>query len=260
MTNKKDELITASELARRLNVSAPYIAKQKDKLKISKCMFGKKYYFRKSALLLGKDPDNPHESHQQRNNKQNIKSDESKSNEVIEDLKPIEKPQQKKETTLKNEDNNILKEKIKQLENENKKLKEKIVLLEKENPLDEMQSKIKDLQIDILATISDSGTTKDLALLNGLKAKATILKEFELAISQGIKNKSLQENNYTYDEIIIVINQAVSIFRNALLNLANNYAVNLEGMTKKQIKDFVSEDINSILEDFEKLKEKFKDE
>lgn len=273
MENKKDELVSAAELAKRLNVSAPYISSKKEFLKNAKCMYGKKFYYRKSSLALGKNPDNPHETTQKASQKDKSKSNDKwdvytgdnakkKINEVLEDLKPKQKKQvpQKKDNVPRGtiED----KELILQLKEENNRLKKENEQLKKINnieTIDDIQSQIKRLQSEILIAVSDSSTTYDKAMLDGLKTKAAILKEFELAIHQGIKNKTLQENTYTYEDIEVVVNQTVSIFRNALLNLGNNYAVNLEGMTKKQIKDFVTEDINSILEDFEKLKEKFKE-
>jgi len=44
MSIKKDELISASELARRIKVDPSFISRQKTKLKDAKCMFGKKFY------------------------------------------------------------------------------------------------------------------------------------------------------------------------------------------------------------------------
>ena len=66
MNNKDDELIPAVELAKRLKVSAAYIASKRKFLTSAKCVYGKKFYFRKSSLALGKNPDNPHETRQQR--------------------------------------------------------------------------------------------------------------------------------------------------------------------------------------------------
>ena len=261
MNNKDDELIPAVELAKRLKVSAAYISSKKKFLASAKCVYGKKFYFRKSSLALGKNPDNPHETRQQKEQR-----------EVAARIKPIREvapiPEVEEPIETKTIDNaDILKieseyiETIDKLQIENQKLKDKISSIEQIEGIDsieDVETQIKRLQSDILVAVSDTEATYDRAMLDGLKIKAMILKEFELAIHQGIKNKELQESTYTYDDVVVVVNQTVSIFRNSLLNLSNNYAVNLEGMTKKQIKDFVMEDINSILEDFEKTKEKFK--
>tara|TARA_R110001632_G_scaffold31273_2_gene81683 strand:- start:704 stop:1486 length:783 start_codon:yes stop_codon:yes gene_type:complete len=257
--NKDDELIPAVELAKRLSVSAAYISSKKKFLAGAKCVYGKKFYFRKSSLALGKNPDNPHETRQQ---KEQIAAAKVKMSIKATPIIEIKEAVQIK--TIDNIDNLKIEseylETIDKLQLENKELKDRISSVEQLKGIDsieDVETQIKRLQSDILVAVSDKEATYDRAMLDGLKIKATILKEFELAIHQGIKNKELQEGTYTYDDVVVVINQSVSIFRNSLLNLSNNYAANLEGMTKKQIKDFVMEDINSILEDFEKIKEKF---
>lgn len=265
MNNKDDELIPAVELAKRLKVSAAYIASKRKFLTSAKCVYGKKFYFRKSSLALGKNPDNPHETRQQRQQRE--------QQEVAAKIKPVIKEniipeiaEEPVEIKTIDNPNNFKKESeyietINKLQIENQKLKDKISSIEQIKGIDsieDVETKIKRLQSDILVAVSNTEATYDRAMLDGLKIKAMILKEFELAIHQGIKNKELQESTYTYEDVIVVVNQTVSIFRNSLLNLSNNYAVNLEGMNKKQIKEFVMEDINSILEDFEKTKEKFK--
>tara|TARA_R110001632_G_scaffold93529_1_gene199162 strand:+ start:248 stop:1036 length:789 start_codon:yes stop_codon:yes gene_type:complete len=261
MNNKDDELIPAVELAKRLKISAAYISSKRKFLTSAKCTYGKKFYFRKSSLALGKNPDNPHETRQQKEQREvaaKIKPviKENPIPEIIEDniqIKNIDNSD-----FLKKESEYI--ETINKLELENKKLKDKISSIEQIkgiDSIDDVETQIKRLQSDILIAVSDTEATYDRAMLDGLKVKAMILKEFELAIHQGIKNKELQESTYIYDDVAVIINQAVSMFRNSLLNLGNKYALNLEGMNKKQIKEFVMEDINSILEDFEKIKEKF---
>tara|TARA_R110000796_G_scaffold10941_1_gene36635 strand:+ start:249 stop:1049 length:801 start_codon:yes stop_codon:yes gene_type:complete len=265
MNNKDDELIPAVELAKRLKVSAAYIASKRKFLTSAKCVYGKKFYFRKSSLALGKNPDNPHETRQQRQQRE--------QQEVAAKIKPVIKEniipeiaEEPVEIKTIDNPNNFKKESeyietINKLQIENQKLKDKISSIEQIKGIDsieDVETKIKRLQSDILVAVSNTEATYDRAMLDGLKIKAMILKEFELAIHQGIKNKELQESTYTYEDVVVVVNQTVSIFRNSLLNLSNNYAVNLEGMNKKQIKEFVMEDINSILEDFEKTREKFK--
>ena len=269
MNNKDDELIPAVELAKRLKISAAYISSKRKFLTSAKCTYGKKFYFRKSSLALGKNPDNPYETRQQKEQREvaaKIKP-EIKENPIPE-IKENPIPEIKEDNIqIKNIDNSdVLKkeseyiETINKLELENKKLKDKISSIEQIkgiDSIDDVETQIKRLQSDILIAVSDTEATYDRAMLDGLKVKAMILKEFELAIHQGIKNRELQESTYIYDDVAVIINQAVSMFRNSLLNLGNKYALNLEGMNKKQIKEFVMEDINSILEDFEKIKEKF---
>ncbi len=239
MENKKDELITGAELARRLKVSAPYIAKKKDVLK--SCKYGKKYYFIKSSLALGRNPDNPHQSYQQVNNK--------KDDIKVEPQKEV------------NSDNVVLSE-MQQLKKENEQLKNRIKELENQSVnnndgLTDIQNSIKNLYKEMSLAISDKSTTKDYAVLNGLKSKAQAVKELELAVKEGIKNKQLLDNLYEKDEVLKVISYFINTFRNALINIPNNYAVNLDGMDKKQMKDFITEDINKILEDFMNIGAKF---
>ncbi len=205
MNIEKDELISASELARRIDVNPSYITNSKEKLIKAKCTYGKKYYFRKSAQLLGKNPDNPHTTNQSRS----------------------QKPKEKKE--------------IQQNKNED----------------DKKISDPKELLEQILKTINDPETTANIAELNGLKTKAAILREYFSAKNEEIKNKKLEENLYTSEEIMQIIGFAISQFRQALLNIPNNYAVNLENLTQKQIKEYVADDINKILENFQKIEERF---
>ena len=247
MAIKKDELITGAELARRLKVTPVHITNNKAKLKSAKCMFGKKYYFEKSSLLLGKNPDNPHESYQKANNTK------PKKEEVLEEQKqkePIKKHVQKKENINESEE-------LKQLREENKKLKDELNSMKNKDSFDDLKENIKKLYIEISNAIGDIGSTYDKAKLDGLKAKAAALKELELAVHQGIKNKQLDENLYEKESVIKIINIATSSFRKSLLNLANNYATSLEGMTKLEIKEYVLADINKILEDFQSIGKQF---
>jgi len=253
MAIKKDELVTGAELSRRLKVTPVYITNNKNKLKNAKCMFGKKYYFRKSSLLLGKDPDNPHESYQQTNN--------------VKPKEPIKKPQQKKEVQPKKEvpqkNDNVPRgtieniEELKLLREENAKLKKELNAIKSKATFDELKENIKRLYIEMSRAIGDSGSTLNKAHLDGLKGKAAALKELELAVYQGIKNKQLDENSYDRESVIKIINIATSSFRKSLLNLANNYATSLEGMTKLEIKEYVLADINKILEDFQAIGKQF---
>ncbi len=268
MAIKKDELISGAELARRLKVTPVYITNNKAKLKSAKCMFGKKYYFEKSSLLLGKNPNNPHESYQKVNN--------TKPNDPIE--KPQPKPIIKKEVPQKKdnvphgtiENDETLKDKNKRLkkeleekliEKENRKIQRSIDRLNIEsgsnNSVEDKKKQVDELELEILETIADEESTLNIAVLNGLKTKAAILKEFKLSIHQSIKNKQLDENLYDRESVIKIINIATSSFRKSLLNLANNYATSLEGMTKLEIKEYVLADINKILEDFQAIGKQF---
>jgi len=251
MATKKDELISGAELARRLNVTPVYITNNKTKLKNAKCMFGKKYYFEKSSLLLGKNPHDPHESYQKVNN--------TKEKEPVKKPQPKKAPIKKETPKVENvprgtiEDN----EEIKLLREENLKLKKELNEIKSKDTFDDLKINIKKLYIEISDAIGDVEITKNFAVLNGLKAKAAALKELELAVFQGIKNKQLDENLYDKESVIKIINIATSSFRKSLLNLANNYATSLEGLSKLEIKEYVLADINKILEDFQMVGKQF---
>lgn len=228
MSNEKDELISAAELSRRIKKSAAYISKQSKKLKDAKCTYGKKYYYRKSAQLLGCDPDNPQDTIQS-----------SRQQEVS---KPKNKKLTPKEVTQK-----ALDDSIKAADKE---------FLGVGDDEDEEQ-KVQALLDQIKEAIDDPKTTTNRAKLDGLKAKASILTEYYKGLSEKIKNKKLEENMFERDEVMQILSFMVNVVRNALINLPNNYAVNLEGLTQKEIKEHVADDINKILEDFQKVGEQF---
>ena len=229
MVKDNDELVSGAELAKRIKVSPPYITKKRDTLK--SCKRGKKYYFRKSCLALGYDPDNlPIEKSSKNKNISVGTIKETKSIEVEEQPKPVvevqkEEPKHQPKQPQKQRDINL--------------------------------SDIDSLYNEILNTIADPNTTINKLTLEGLNLKAKALKEFELATAQRLKNKQLEENLYTREEITNIISLATAILRNSLIELPNNFANSLDGLNKKQIKEKSSEIINDILEDFIKVSEQF---
>jgi len=190
----KDELITGAELAKKLNVTAGYISKQKKNGKLSKCMNGKKFYYLKSCKALGKN--------------QEPKTNNDKHNLIL----PSDTTSSDSQTQL-----------------------EKIIEI-----------------------INDNTNTTDKALLDGMKAKATILKEYYLAKNEEVRNRQLEKNLFTKDEVIQVLSAAMSMIRNAMINMPNNYAVNLENADKTAIKEYVTDDINKILSDLQAVGKQFK--
>ena len=189
----KDELITGAELAKRLDVTAGYISKQKKNGKLSKCVNGKKFYYLKSCKALGKN--------------QEPKNDDDINNLVL----PPD-----------------------------------ITTLDSQTQLER-----------ILAVINDDTTTTDKALLDGMKSKATMLKEYYLAKNEELRNRQLEENLFTRDEVIQVLSAAMSMIRNAMINMPNNYAVNLEKADKATIKEYVTDDINKMLSDLQAVGKQF---
>lgn len=217
MNTLKDELVTAAELARRLNMNRSFISKNKNRLIDARCTYGKKFYYRKSALLLGRNPNNPHQTYQSKIQQKEETPQKSKK----------EIPEPKKEIINKEEIENIIK------------------------------SDSKDLLAEIEATLKDKDTVYDKALLDGLKAKAAITKTYYEAENEKIKNRKLEADLFERDEVIKILSFAMSMIRNSLINSPNNYAVSLEGMNQKEIKDYVTDDINRILEDLQNVGNQF---
>ncbi len=228
-----DELITAAELSRRIKKSPAYISGQKKKLKDAKCTYGKKFYYRKSAELLGCNPDNPQDSTQSARQKEVSKT--------IPDSNEKPKTKSSKEIVVK-----VTEESTKAADKE----------FTDAGDEDE-KKKVKDILDQIKEAIDDPETTTNRAKLDGLKLKASILTEYYKSLNEKIKNRKMEENLFDRDEVMHLLSFAVNMVRNSLINLPNNYAVNLEGMSKADIKDFVTDDVNKILEDFQKVGDQF---
>lgn len=219
MSDKKDELITASELARRLDVNPSYIGNKKKKLIENKCTYGNKFYYKKCCIFLGKDPNDPHKSRQ---------SELQES--IVETKKPKpQKPPKEKPTETEIED------------------------WGDENQEDDAKSLLEQI---IKITKGKSNSTNRLEL-DILRQKAGVLREYFTAKNEEIKNRKLEQNLFEKDEVIQILSFAMNMIRNSIINLPNNYAVSLEGLNQKEIKDFVQEDTNRILEDLQKVGEQF---
>jgi len=220
MAKEKDKLISASELARRLGVDASHISRQKTKLKSAKCMFGNKFYYIKSCEYLGKDPNDPHKSRQSELQK-DVKAPKTTK-------KPSSTSEQSEEPTLPPED-------------------------ETKESSDEAKTLL-ELILDAIKKNDSSINRKDLDLL---RQKAGVLREYFTAKNEEIKNRKLEENLFERDEVIKILSFAMNMVRNSLINLPNNYAVSLEGLNQKEIKDFVTDDTNKMLEDLQNVGSQF---
>lgn len=218
MSNKKDELITAAELSRRISKSAPYISALKKNGKLAGATYGKKFYYRKCCDILGIDPDDPHKSVQSDLQKEVSESNKQKDIEV----KPT---------------------------------KQKVVKIEEDSDedLENAESLLKQIEKAVLA----GGDSVNRNKLDVLRLKAGVLREYFTAKNEQIKNRKLEENLFERDEVVHILSFAVNMIRNQLVNLPNNYAVNLEGLSQKDIKDYVTDDINKMLEDFQKVGDQF---
>jgi len=109
----------------------------------------------------------------------------------------------------------------------------------------------------IIKVINDDSNVRDRALLDGMKSKATMLKEYFLAKNEEIRNRKLEENLFSRDEVIQVLSAAMSMIRNQMINMPNNYAVNLENADKTTIKEYVTDDINKMLSDLQAVGKQF---
>ena len=242
MNNEKDELVSASELARRLDVNRSYITNKKTKLKDAKCTYGTKYYYIKSCDYLGKDPKDPHKSRQS-NLQTDIKANKKKSTKK-------ETPKSDMNWTVVTGKENIQKE-IDKLKPKDEELSED----ESENT----DNEAKELLDQILDSIKDGNNAINRQKLDLLRQKAGVLREYFTAKNEEIKNRKLEENLFERDEVIRILSFAMNMVRNSLINIPNNYAVSLEGLSQKEIKDYVTDDTNKILEDLQNIGKQFDD-
>jgi len=227
----KDELISGVELAKRLDVTSAYITKQKKLGKLTGCIYNKKYYFIRTCKALGKNPDNP-QAKKQTIKKQTIKKQDIPQKQVEKNQTKKTEQKQKKESIK----NNINKSTTSSNENE-------------DDP--------KMLLNELMVVINDKNNVYDKLLLDGMKLKASMLKEYFLAKNEELKNRKQEENLFTKDEVVQVLSAAMSMIRNAMINMPNNYAVNLENEDKTTIKEYVTDDINKILSDLQSVGEQF---
>lgn len=235
MKNDK-ELVSGAVLSKRLGISPVYVSRKKQMLINGKCTRGNLFYFRKSALALGKDPDNA-QNHLQHDLQKQVTEQKK---EVKKNKKVSPGPKPKKNI------NPI-------------KIPSKPKDIPEDIPEDEINhnDKIRTLKKQIEDAVADESNTKDSLFLNGLKTKAAILVEYQKGINEEIKNKKLTESLFSKDEVLGILTHLASSLRSSLLNLPNNYAVNLEGLTQKQIKEYVTDDINKILEQIQNTGDSF---
>ena len=242
MNNQKDELVTGAELARRLDLNRSFITNNKSKLKDAKCTYGNKYYYQKSCDCLGKNPDDPHKSRQ---------------SHLQTDIKATKKPSKKKETPKSNENWTVITGK-ENIQKEIDKLKPKDEDIETdEDKNQDSDSEAKELLEQILLSVKGGNGVENRIKIDILKQKAGLLREYFTAKNEEIKNRKLEQNLFERDEVIKILSFATSMVRNSLINLPNNYAVSLEGRDQKEIKDYVTDDINKILEDLQNIGNQF---
>ena len=128
---------------------------------------------------------------------------------------------------------------------------------EEENIEDEQKDEAKELLDQILTAIKKGSDIDNRKKLDVLIQKARVLREYFTAKNEEIKNRKLEENLFDRDEVIKLLGFAMNMVRNSLVNMPNNYATNLEGMNQKEIKEYVSDDINKILENLQEVGNQF---
>ncbi len=220
MKDTDDELLGFTAFAKRINKSAPYIYKLKNPGKLDPAIEGKKIYFKKACKILKIDPNNIP--------KETIKQAEQKKYQALKS-KPKKKNSAKKSkevtVTFNNSDDKSKLNEIKDKANYG------------ENLLDQIKN--------IINSKDDDNTYLK---LDSLETKTKILKNFYAAEKEKLAFEKELGNLFDKESIERILSFAVNSIRNSLLNLANNYAVNLEGLSKAEIKEYVEEDINKLLE------------
>ena len=223
------ELISFAELSQRLNKSKAYISQLKSQGKLDHAIVEvtvngkivKKVEYKKALLGLSsvvKDP-NPHHVIAKKKQEKKIPTPIKKAKAVIPEKKIV---------------------------NVQKKVQKK-VQQEVEQEVEQVKSKPENLLKQIEDKINDVDTPY--VELQSLKAKAEILKIYFSAQSEELKHKQSLGSLFAKEEIEGIFISIVSNVRNSLLGLANNYAIKLEGLHKKEIKTYVEDDINRILLD-----------
>ncbi len=236
MENKlknEDELVNGTVLASRLMVTTAFISKYKKKGVFNNCMDGKKYWFRKACLVLGRNPDNIKQS------KASI------AQEKIPKKQYIPKEHREEPTEI---DRDAVEDEAKKVD---KQIGDAIKTKKDSNTLERY------VLSQIQKVVIDKESVYDRNLLDGTKIKMQLLKEYHITEQEKLKTKKLEGNLFDREEVVEILSFSINIFRNSLINLANNYAVNLEGLSQKKIKEFVANDINHILEDLRRTSDKF---
>ena len=233
------ELINAVEFARRLGISAPAISKFKKQGKFTGTMKGSKFYFRRSCRVIGRDPDNIHVSNTAAVQK---KAASDRSGMPKDSYVPPVIPDKKTYSQLDPDfDPNEVDAKI-----------DKILKNTKDS-----KSLEKFVFSEIKKVILDKTSINDRALLDRTRIKMDLLKQYHITEQEKLKTKKLEGNLFSREEVIEILSFSMNIFRNSLINLDNNYTVNLFGLSQKEIKKYVSEDISRILSDLQNTGKKF---
>jgi len=252
-----DNLITYAELARRLNKSKPYISKVKYRL--VDCLVEVKVKnktktlidYDKAKQILTKDSKDKN-VRQTLNKQAKQEIQEERTQKEIQEAKQEEIQEEIQEVKEAKQEIQEVKQAKQETQEVKKQTKKEIIQEVKE----EIKTKnIENFDQELKQKINSSHTT----ITEGqkLKIKSEILKTYGAAKIEQLKYEKLKNNLFDKSEILKIYSYVLNNIRNSLLNLSNNYAVSLEGLNKKQIKEYVDLDINKILEELYSLKNKF---
>lgn len=229
MNKNDDELISFADFARRINKSAPYIYKLKNPGKLDPAVEGKKIYFLEGCKILKIDP-------------LNIPIKTVKQSEQEKHQKLKAKP--KKKFSAKNQN------KVTVSINGDDDISDFDIFGEFEHD-DGSKDHKEDLLTQIENIIKSKPDDRTYLKLDSLETKTKILKNFYAAEKEKLAFEKELGNLFDRESIERILTFSFNAVRNTLLNLANNYAVNLEGLNKSEIKDYVEEDVNKILEELQ---------
>lgn len=228
-TQYKEELITQTEFARRLGVSPSYIGSLR-LTRLKPAMRKGKVKYVAACKLLNRDPVTPNiETKEKYLQDQVVK----KKREKFVKVPIVIKKEVKDFDDFLNEDN------------------------EDDTPIFNPETNGKTLLEQIEAAVKNPKHKLRYEELSSLENKAKILKIFYSAEKEKLAYEKELGNLFTRDSLERILTFAINSVRNAMLNLPNNYAVNLEGLNKKEIKEYVEKDINKILEDLLNIESQF---
>lgn len=113
------------------------------------------------------------------------------------------------------------------------------------------------LEREIFDKMRDKNFTEDKSLWAGLQSKANTIRKLYEAREARLRYKQLKDDMFDKNEITKIFSFTISTVRNALIDMANNYSVALEGLDKKHIKEYVEKDTNRILNILQNAGDKF---
>lgn len=221
------EMISFAELARRVSKTKAYISQLKSQGVLEDAIVGKKVDYDMALLIINS-------SCSDRNSRQILSKTEDKT-PIKKDI-PITKDIPTKKETLAKIDTSAIN------------IKPNTPQVDKPLKLEKPQDLLKQIE----KAIKDSSADPRIVLT--LKLKAEALKIYFSAQTEQLKYEQSLGNLFNKDEIESIFFNIVINVRNSIANLANNYAVKLEGLDKKQIKEYVEADTNKILLDLQDSK------